>query len=96
MKALVFVLAMVSATQAFAISTPLQISKSTINLALASLSLDGNSKIVSVKNLNPNMVEVSFVDVEGRCFAQDVPIQFDKQGLPVVPERALPPVKLCK
>ncbi len=95
MKSLFFLMATVFTASAFAISTPLQLSKSTLRLALASVSLDEMTQIVSLKNSNSSVI-LTYVNSKGICYDQKVPIQYDNQGMPSVPETLLPPPSICK
>ena len=96
MKALLFFVATLSTVSAFAISSPLQLSKQTMNLAIASLSLDQMTQIVSVTNASAALVSVKYINAKGICYVQMIRIQYDNQGMPSVLEAQLPPASICK
>ncbi|MBC7741145.1 MAG: hypothetical protein H7061_03035 [Bdellovibrionaceae bacterium] len=96
MKTISFLSAMVFSISALAMSSPLQMSKRTLNLVVASVALDELSQIRSIENAQSDSVLVTYVNAKGVCLVQRVPIVYDELGMAFVPETPLQAPAVCK
>lgn len=77
-----------------AMASPLRKSQSMVKLAFASLRLPEESSISTIQVLSKG-VRVEYGDVNANCLSQFIPMIFNDQDVPLVPEAPLPPAQNC-
>ncbi len=95
MKVIIIIALLASSHFAHAFSSPLQISKARMELALAAFVSPETVSILSIENIDKG-VEIKYLSHEGDgCYLQLIPMVHDEQGMPTVLETPLPPKRHC-